>query len=241
MACFQVILLTLTMLFLSFPTSSLSSSNTDPYADCANSDPDMLLPNDPVEPTEITSTDSNPDTYEVTSAQTTPTPPIDRYALRLAIKRQLSRSRTAAGNLQKNLDLHFGKTAPTKQTPCFYLQRSKEDWRQSPEDRLRSDDATVNKFSIYLAGLQNLSISVTYRDLVTRLREEVGILMDNLSVLISDLNAPVSMEPVVQPFGEQCYSTTYNQQTITLNNLQEFMKDYLMRDVNDLLATATKT
>lgn len=246
MACSQVILLILTTLFLSSPTSSQSSSNTDFYADCANYDPDMLLPNVPIEPTEIIPTLSNPDadTYEVTSTPTTPTPtpPIGRYALRLTIKRQSSQSRVAADNLQKNLDLHFGKMAPTKQTPCFYLERSKDDWKQSPEDRLRSDDAAINKFRIYFAGLQNLSLSDTYGNLVASLREEVGDLMENLSFLISDLNAPVSTEPRVQPFGEQCYSTSYNQQTITLNNLQEFLKDYLLRDVNDLLAAAaTKT
>lgn len=147
----------------------------------------------------------------------------------------------AAANLQNNLDLLFGKTAPAKQTPCFYLQRSKDDWKQSPEDRLRRDDTTVNKFSIYFAGLQNLSLSESYGSLVAGLREEVGVLMDDLSLLVSDLDAPVSTEPAVQPFGELCYRTTYSQQTITLNNLQEFLKDYLIRDVNELLAAATKS
>lgn len=166
------------------------------------------------------------------SSTAQPPPSINISTLTSTIARQCRALLGVVSELQSGMVLDMGLSRPPKkQTPCFYVKRSKKAQKASSmggssRATLTSHRDTMEKYRDYFAQLPQYE---------TTLMGKIGSLVANLSLLIGSLD-PVTgtvseSSAQQQPFGETCFSTSNLQQAITLSTLQEFLKEYLHRDI----------
>lgn len=224
--------LTLATLLLSSLTHMPTTAHQNQDTNCGSDDLDMLGP-------VVVDSDDNgcgqtgrntsggslgtapPTPSATTVAITTSEPPIDVDALKSTIRRQTMELYRDADRLQSSVV--DSKKLSAKQAPCFYTERSKDDEKQQqsdPGDRLRSDYNTIEKYCGYFAQVS------AYDSFLVGLRS----LSEDVRLLATTLNASAVSSTVnggARGFGSHCFSTSLEQQAITLLNLQVFLKEQL--------------
>lgn len=226
--------------FLSYLAATPTTAHFDKQSGCTDYHPDLL---DPVAESDghrgcgqpTTSGGSSltaPRIIPLTATAATTEPPIDVGGLMSTISRQVTELYRAADRLHSSIVEDFDLKLPANQAPCFYAEQNKD---SNTGKKLRSDRTTVEKYHAYFAQLQDPMGE--YESLQTGLRTLKG----NLSLLVRALNVPASLPSSGgndrQTFGEICFSTSYYQQAITLLDLQVFLKDHLLQDIEDLAAS----
>ena len=243
------ILVLLATPLLSYLTATPTTAHFDTQSDCRDYHPDMLGPAADSDEHRVCGRTTTPGgrsqstpkiaplTFSTATTKATTEPPIiDVGGLTSTISRQVMELYRAAENLHSSIVEDFDLKLPARQAPCFYAERNKDKLDSSAitaQAKLRSDHTTVEKYQAYFAQIQDPEMD-EYEPLQTGIRTLRG----NLGLLVKALNVPAfpstSGGKGGQTFGDNCFSTSYYQRAVTLLNLQVFLKDYLLQDIEDL-------
>lgn len=235
-----------TALLLSSLTSTPTKAHPDQPTNCRHQDPDMLNPINGNQPQGCGQTvaaatavpgrspSKTPPTLGTTTVALTPEPPVEVGDLKSTIRREAMELYRDTDDLQARIVKEFNLKLPSMPTPCFYTERSKDNKKQQGGNQLgaelRSDYATMEKYSNYFAQRQpQMSIYESMLVGMRGLRENVGLLVNALNATADSMT-----EESVKAFGKNCLGTSYQQQAIMLLNLQVFLKEYLLQDIQAL-------